>query len=266
MDRKRIARICGTVPLAFVLLLSRPLAVSAQDVNEEYIVNHLGPAAEDMQWSGVDGSPESTPAMIEIGQRWGIDPAYWISVDEVRMLVRGDREDREARERQASLRSPMERYPSRMVLARFGVVSVGLTCGQAQEKARTAQRLADTLSRISQLNFAGTGLVGALSQGATRFVAPMAFATAVTGFASVWASQLAAGYRNATCLAGGQIWRFRPNVLKTSLLLDPSRIPFSLPGQPGSACVPSLSGRMFRPRMLAYRSSCPSAFGPSRSS
>lgn len=266
MDRKWIARICGTVPLALVLLLCRPPALVAQDVNEDYIVNHLGPAAEDMQWAGVDGSPESSPAMIEIGQRWGIEPAYWIGVDEVRDIVRGEREDREARERWASLIAPTERYPSRMVLARFGVVPVALTCGQAQEKARSAQRLADTLSRISQLNGAGTGLVGAISQGAARFVAPMAFATAVTGFASAWASQLAAQYRNAPCLAGGQIWRFRPNVQNTSFSHDPFRIPFSSPGRPGSACVGSPSGRTFRPRAIGYRSFCPSVSGPSRSS
>ena len=266
MDRKRIARICGTVPLALVLLLYRPPALFAQDVNEDFIVNHLGPAAEDMQWAGVDGSPESSPAMIEIGQRWGIDPAYWIGVDEVREIVREEREDREARERRASLTSPTDKYPSRMVLARFGVVRVGLTCGQAQEKARSAQRLADTLSRLSQLNGAGTGIVGALSQGAARFVAPMAFATAVTGFASVWASQLAAGYRNAPCLAGGLLWRFRPGVLKTSLSHVPFRVPCSSPGPRGSACAGSRTGRTFRPRTVAYRSFCPWASGRSRSS
>jgi hypothetical protein len=231
MDWSRIGRICGTTPLALVVLLQLSPTALAQEVNEDYIVNQLGPAAEEMQWAGLDGSPESTPAMIEIGQRWGIDPAYWIGVDEVRTLLREEREDRD-RTRLGSL-NPLDKYPSRLLLARYGIVSVGLTCGQAQDKARTAQRLADTLSRLSQLNGAGTGLVGAISQGAARFVAPMAFATAVTGFASVWASQLASGYRNAPCLAGGQLWRFRPKVLKTSLFHDRSRMPLPSPGPHG---------------------------------
>lgn len=266
MDRNRIARIWRVVPLVLIVLMHLPPAAFAQEVNDDYIVYQLGPAAEEMQRAGVDGSAESSPAIIEIAQRWGIEPAYWVSVDEARMLVRAELEDRDARGRQASLLNPLDKYPFRMTLARFGVMTVGvLPCGQAQEKARTAQRLADTLSRVSQLNGVGTGLVGAISQGAARFVAPMAFATMVTAFASSWAGQLAAGYRNAPCLAGGQLWRFRPNVLRTSLSQDPSRIPLSSPGRHGPACAVSHTGLIFRPRALESRSCCRLASGHSRS-
>ena len=264
MDRHRIANTCATLSIVLVVILLLPPAAHAQEVDEDYIVNHLGPAAEEMQWAGVDGSPESSPAIIEIAQRWWIEPAYWVSVDEARMLVRSGREDDPDRSRMAS-HDPLARYPSRITLARFGVVTVGLTCGEAQERARTAQRLADTLNRVSQLNGAGTGLIGAISGGAARFVAPMAFATAVTGFASAWAGQLAAAYRNATCLAGGPQWRFRPNVLKASLSPDHSRSPFSSRGRHGSAPALSRIGRISRPQDPASRSCCRLGSGRSHS-
>jgi hypothetical protein len=231
MDWNRFVRIWAVVPL---VLLHLPPAAFAQEVNEDYIVYQLGPAAEAMQWAGVDGSPESSPAIIEIAQRWGIEPAYWVSVSEVRMLVRAEYEDRDARSRQASLLDPAQYYPFRLSLARFGVMAAGaISCAQAKEKAILAQRLADSLSRVSQLNGAGAGLMGVISGGALRFAGPLGFATLVTGFASAWAGQLAAGYRNAPCMAGGQLWRFRPNVLKASLSRDPSRTPDSSSGPHG---------------------------------
>lgn len=258
MDRNRmIGRLYGAVPRAFVVaavMFMLPAAASAQEVNEDYIVNHLGPAAEEMQAAGLDGSAESSPFIIEIAQRWLIEPAYWVSVDEAWMLVRADRDDAEARSRLAALTNPLQKYPSRVVVARFGVLMVGLTCQQAQEKARTAQRLADALTRVSQLNGVGTGLVGAISQGAARFVAPMAVATMVTGFAATWAGQLAAGYRNAPCVTGGQPWRFRPSVLSASFSLDPSRIPHSSRGRRGLAYAASRTGPTFRPLEVGHRS------------
>ena len=263
MDWNRLVRLPSIVVTLVALLLFSG-AASAQEVTEDYIVNHLGPAAEEMQWAGVDGSGESTPAMIEIAQRWGIEPAYWISVDEVRALVRAEREDR-VRERYASFVNPLDQYPSRLTLARFGIVKVALTCAQAQQKAREAQRLADTLSRLSQLDAVGTGLVGALSGGAVRFAAPLAFATLVTGMASVWASQLANGYRNAPCLTGGEPWRFRPNLVKTSLSPDLCRAPCSSPGPCGSASAAWHIGRTFKPRTVGPRSCSRSGSGPSRS-
>jgi hypothetical protein len=231
MDWNRFARILAVVAL---VLLHLPPAAFSQEVNEAYIVYQLGPAAEEMQSAGVDGSPESSPTIIEIAQRWGIEPGYWVSVSEARMLVRAEYEDRDARGRQALRLNPLDSYPVRLTLARFGVVNAGpLSCGEAQQKAQTAQRLADSLARVSQLNAAGTGIVGAISQGAMRFAGPLGFATLVTGFASAWAGQLAAGYRNAPCMAGGQLWRFRPNVLKASLSRDPSRTPGSSSGPHG---------------------------------
>jgi hypothetical protein len=262
MARNRITCTSGTLSVVLMVILLLPAAVYAQDVDEDYIMNHLGPAAEEMQWAGVDGSGESTPAIIEIAQRWLIEPAFWVSADEARMLVGSSRDDREVRGRMASNTDPLAAYPSRLVLARFGVVRVALTCGQAQEKARLSQRLADTLSRVSQLNGVGTGLIGAISQGAARFAGPMAFATAVTGFASAWAGQLASAYRNAPCLAGGQQWRFRPNIRKTTAL-SPEPFPgrsFS-PGRPGSPCALLLTGRMCRPQDRASRCSSPLASG-----
>ncbi len=268
MARNRIVRISCVWLAALVSLV--PAVAVAQEVTESYIVNQLGPAAEEMQWAGVDGSPESSPRMIEIAQRWGIEPAYWVSPDEARMLVRADREDRDVRGRQASWSNgtgPVDQYPSRAELARFGAVAVnGLTCSQAQEKARAAQRLADSLSRVSQLNGVGTGLIGAISQGAARFVAPMAFATVVTGFASAWASQLAAGYRNAPCLTGGQLWRFRPNVLKASLFQDRSRTPPSSFGRHGSPHAALPIGPTTVRLALASPSCSRLDSGPSRSS
>jgi hypothetical protein len=263
MTGTRPSPLRGVVPLALTaLLLSQ--AAFAQEVNEDYIVNHLGPAAENMQWAGVDGSGDSSPAIIEISQRWGIEPAYWISVEEARWLVRSEREDR-VRERLASSLSSSENYPSRVTLARFGVMRITLTCAQAQEKARAAQRLADTLSRVSQLNAVGTGLVGALSQGAARFYAPMGFATLVTGMAATWANQMANAYRNAACLTGDHLWRFRPNVMRTSLFQDRSHVPSSLPGPCGSASAPLPIGPTTRLRGLASPFFCRSAFGHSRS-
>jgi hypothetical protein len=227
----RFVRILAVVPL---VLLHLPPGAFSQEVNEDYVIYQLGPAAEAMQAAGVDGSPESSPAIIEIAQRWGIEPAYWVSVSEVHMLVRADHEDRDARGRQASLLDPVQYYPFRLMLARFGVMAAGaLSCAQAKEKAQTAQRLADSLARVSQLNGVGTGIVGAISGGAMRFAGPLGFATLVTGFASTWAGQLAAGYRNAPCMAGGQLWRFRPNVLKASLSRGPSRTPVSSCGRHG---------------------------------
>jgi hypothetical protein len=252
--------------LVLMVILLLPPSAYAQEVDEEYILYQLGPAAEEMQWAGVDGSADSSPAIIEIAQRWLIEPAFWVSADEARMLVRSERDDGEVRGRMASLRDPLEAYPSRVTLARFGVMTVALTCGQAQEKARTAQRLADTLSRVSHLNGVGTGLVGAISQGATRFVGPMAFATAVTGMAAAWAGQLASAYRNAPCLAGGQKWRFRPNVLKTTALSpDPFPGRSSSRGRPGwwSAALPT--GPTSRRRGSESPSCYPSGSGVSRS-
>src|SRR5687767_6235526 len=234
MERNWSGRRSSTATLALVAAsLAFAPAARAQDVNEPYIVYHLGPAAEAMQAAGVDGSGESSPAIVQISQKWSIEPAFWISVDEARMLVRAEREDREARTRLTALRRPIEEYPSRVTLTRFGVVNAGLSCGEAQHKARTAQRLADTLSRLSQLNGAGTGLVGAISSGATRFVAPMAFATVVTGFAASWAGQLATAYRTAPCWTGGAPWRFGPGTLKTSSSRGLSRTPLPSRGRPG---------------------------------
>ena len=267
MARNRMTCTCGTLSLVLTVILLLPPAAYAQEVDEEYILYQLGPAAEEMQWAAVDGSAESSPTIIEIAQRWLIEPAFWVSPDEARMLVRSDREDGEGRGRMASYRDPLAEYPSRLTLARFAVVTVALTCGQAHEKARTAQRLADTLSRVSQLNGAGAGLMGAISQGAGRFVAPLAFATAVTGFASAWAGQLASAYRNAPCLAGGQQWRFRPSLLKISALspqLFPG--PSSSAGRPGSPSAPWRSGPTFAPQVRARRSCSPSASGSLRSS
>ncbi len=262
MNWNRLVRLSGVaaVTLMAVALLSR--AAFAQEVTEDYIVNHLGPAAEEMQWAGVDGSGDSTPAIIEISQRWGIEPAYWISVDEVRALLREAREDR-VRERLAS-GSPLEQYPSRLTVARFGIVRVGLTCAEAQRKAREAQRLADALSRLSQLDAVGTGLVGALSGGAMRFAGPLGFATLVTGMASVWANQLAAGYRNAPCLTGGDLWRFRPNVMKASRSQDLSRAPGSSPGPCGSVCAALRIGRTSKPRAVERTFPSRLGFGHSR--
>jgi hypothetical protein len=253
--------------LVLMVILLLPPAAYAQEVDEEYILYQLGPAAEEMQWAGVDGSAESSPAIVEIAQRWLIEPAFWVSLDETRMLVRSGREDNEVAGRMASLGDPVLPYPSRVTLSRFGVLRVALTCGQTQEKARTAQRLADTLSRVSHLNGVGTGLVGAISQGAARFVGPMAFATAVTGMASAWAGQLASAYRNAPCLAGGQKWRFRPNVLKTTVLSH-DRFPgrSSSPGPRGWRCASLHTGLISRQRESELRSHYLSHSGVSRSS
>jgi hypothetical protein len=264
MDWNRLVRLPAAVLLTLGAFALFSRAASAQEVNEDYIVNHLGPAAEEMQWAGVDGSGDSTPAIIEISQRWGIEPAYWIGVDEVRSLVRESREDR-VRERMASFMNPLDQYPSRLTLTRFGIVKVGLTCAQAQEKARAAQRLADSLARISQLDAVGTGLVGALSGGAIRFAGPLGVATMVTGMASVWASQLANSYRNAPCLTGGDLWRFRPNVIKTSLSRDRFHAPCSSPGPSGSACAALPIGHTTKPRADERPFCSQSAFGHSRS-
>ena len=91
MDWNRLVRLPAIVVLTLAELALFSRTASAQEVTEDYIASHIGPAAEEMQWAGVDGSGESTPAMIEIAQRWGIEPAYWISVDEVRALVRAER-------------------------------------------------------------------------------------------------------------------------------------------------------------------------------
>jgi hypothetical protein len=267
MARNRITGTCVTLSLLLMVILLLPPAAYAQDVDEDYIVYHLGPAAEEMERAGIDGSAEDSPAIIAIAQRWSIEPAFWISVNEARDLVRSAREDAEVRSRMASLSDPLAAYPSRAMLAQFGVVKIALTCGQAQERARRAQRLADSLSRLSQLNGAGTGLIGAISHGAARFVGPMAFATAVTGFASSWAGQLAGAYRNAPCLAGGPQWRFRPNVLKrTTLLTEPFLDPSSSRGRRGSASALSLTGRTSRRQDPVSRSHCRSGSGASRSS
>lgn len=255
----------GSIVAALVAAVILPLAASAQEVDEAYIVNHLGPAAEEMQAAGVDGSPESSPVIIAIAQRWVIDPAYWVGVDEAEMLVRADREDRDARGRQAALTSPVEKYPSRIVLASFGILRVGLTCQQAQAKAQSAQRLADTLGRLSQLNGVGTGLIGVISQGAARFVGPMAVATMVTGFAATWAGQLAAGYRNAPCLTGGQQWRFRPNVLRASHFPGPFPAPRSSHGRHGWLSAALLTGTTSAPREAESPFLCRLASGRSHS-
>ena len=267
MARNRITCTCGTLSLVLMVILLLPPAAYAQEVDEEYIMYHLGPAAEEMQWAGVDGSGESSPAIVEIAQRWLIEPAFWVSTDEARMLVRSSREDGEVRGRMASNTDPLDAYPSRLALARFGVLKVALTCGQAQEKARSAQRLADTLSRVSQLNGVGTGLIGAISQGAARFAGPMAFATAVTGFASAWAGQLASAYRNAPCLAGGQQWRFRPNVRKiTALSPEPFLGRSCSPGRPGLPSARSRTGCISRLQDRASHLSSPWVSGSLRSS
>jgi hypothetical protein len=257
MTRKWIDRLVRVAPAAlFAAILALPASAGAQEVTEDYIVNQLGPAAEAMEAAGVDGSAESSPAIIDIAQRWYIEPGFWVSVEETQLLVRSAREDREVRTREASLKSPLDGYPSRNLVARFGVVRVALTCGQAQQKAHSAQRLADSLTRISQLNGIGTGLVGVISQGATRFVGPMAVATMVTGFAASWAGQLASAYRNAPCVTGGERWRFRPNVLRTSLSPDHSRVPLSLPSPRGWPYAASRTGTTSTPPAHGYPCRC----------
>ena len=265
---RKIGRVSGVVPLALVAAVTwlPPAAAFAQEVNEDYIMNHLGPAAEEMAAAGVDGSPESSPVMIAIAQRWLIEPAYWVSVEEARMLVRADREDAGVRSRQALLSNPLHQYPSRVIVARFGVVRVGLTCGEAQQKAQAAQRLSDTLGRLSQLNGIGTGIVGAITQGAARFAGPLGIATMVTGFAATWAGQLATAYRNAPCLTGGQPWPFRPSVLATSLFPGPFRIPYSSRGRHGLPCAVSRTGFTFTPHETGYQSVSRSDSGCWRSS
>ena len=265
MEWNRLARSPANVVVTLVASALLSGSVFAQEVNEDYIVNHLGPAAEEIQAAGVDGSGESTPAIIEISQRWGIEPAYWIGVDEVRALVREAREDRE-RERMASWVNPLDRYPSRVTVARFGLVTVGITCTEAREKARSAQRLADALARLSQLDAVGTGLVGAISQGSMRFAGPLGIATMVTGMASAWAGQLAAQYRNAPCLTGGDLWRFRPNVMKASLSRDLFLGRYSSRGPSGSASACLRIGRTTKPPAVESRSCFRLAFGHSRSS
>ena len=267
MDWNRLVRLSGVVVLTLIGCALPLRAAFAQEVTEDYIIHHLGPAAEQMQAAGVDGSGDSTPAIIGISQRWGIEPAYWISVDEVRWLVRSAREDR-VRERMASFStfsSPTKPYLSQLTLTQFGIVNAGLTCGQAKEKARSAQRLADALGRLSQLDAVGTGLVGALSQGAMRFAAPLGFATMVTGMASLWANQLASAYRNAPCLTGGDLWRTRPNVTRTSLFQDLFRDPLSSPGPCGSLFAALRIGRTSRPHAVEPPSYSRWVFGHSRS-
>lgn len=266
MEWNRIVRRGGAVPLALAATLLLPAAAPAQEVNEDYVVSRLGPAAEEMMWSGVDGSGSSAPTIIEISQRWGIEPAYWVSVEEARFLVRVEREDRE-RARLASLPDATDGYPSRLTLARFGVVPAGaLSCAQTKERARLAMRLSQALAQVSQLNGVGTGLVGMISSGAARFVAPLAFATMVTGFASSWAGQLAGAYTWAPCVTGGQPWRSRPNVLGTSLSLDPSRTPPPSRGRPGWRPAVRRTGPTSRPLVPASPSCSPPATGSTPSS
>jgi hypothetical protein len=264
MDWNRLVRVPAVVLWTLTALFVLSSVAFAQEVTEDYIVNQLGPAAEEMQWAGVDGSGDSTPAIVEVSQRWGIEPAYWISVDEVRAIVRDGREDR-VRERLAAFGGPTNQFPSRLTLARFGIVKVGITCTESQRKAREAQRLADTLGRLSQLDAVGTGLVGAISQGSMRFAAPLAFATMVTGMASLWANQLAAGYRNAPCLTGGDPWRFRPDVTKTSLSQNLFRDQVSSRGPYGSQFASLRIGLTTRLRMVEARRLFRLDFGYSRS-
>ena len=67
--------VAAALSLVLMVILLLPPAAYAQDVDEDYIMDHLGPAAEEMEQAGIDGSGEDTPDIIWIAQRWSIAPA-----------------------------------------------------------------------------------------------------------------------------------------------------------------------------------------------
>ena len=196
-----------SVVVAIVLALGQSTA-GAQELSEDFLVNHLGPAAAQIEAEGLDGSLESTPRMIEILQAYGIPPAFETSVDEARMLVRDARE-RIERYREAGFSLPGENRftPSTRMIRLVGYLTVGLGCTEAKQKADALDRLSNALWGASMLNGAGAGLALGTGVGAP-FALGFGVAAAVTGMAGTAAGKLATAYRNAKCTTfeGGDRW------------------------------------------------------------
>ena len=196
-----------TVIVAIVLALGQSTA-GAQELSEDFLVNHLGPAAAQIEAEGLDGSLESTPRMIEILQGYGIPPAFETSVDEARMLVRDARERME-RYREAGFSLPGENRftPSTRMVRLVGYMTVGMSCAEAKQKAAALDRMSNAFWGASLLNAAGAGIALGTGVGAP-FALGFGFASAVTGMAATAASKLAGSYRNASCTTfeGGDRW------------------------------------------------------------
>ena len=219
-----------------------PRAGLAQQLDEAYILNHLGPAAE--QTVGSPHDPTDGPTMIGIGQYWQIGPAFGVRESEAWWVVNAAASDcpylggmacvaPEVEALAAGHIAPM-RSTATLLLARFATpVGQGITCNDRDRKAAAAQRLSEALGRISQLYVAGAGVVAGFAGVVTRFVGPLGFAATVTGFASAWAAQLAAAYRNAPCWTGGGGHRWELPSRIALLSPDPSRTSHSSHGRPG---------------------------------
>jgi hypothetical protein len=190
---------------------------NAQEVTEEYVVNQLGPAAEMMVAAGIDGNNlDQAPDIIQIMQGNGIAPAFMISVDEARWAIRDrDRLDGHTRFGQAEI----DRYPARLTLAGFMPVQQhALTCGETATKAQKLFDLVEALTQINWLNI----VAGAFP---TRYVPPLAMASAVAGQAASVTASLARRYQNTACVTGGESgWRM-PDHLSASHSPDRSRVP-----------------------------------------
>jgi len=185
-----------TAWLIVAMIVAGSAPVRAQSVSAEFAEGALAPAAEEMANAGVDGSLESTAALIEIAQRNGF--GYGISPDEVRGLLG------------------------------FGYLAVGqINCSSLDARAEAAQRLNRVLTTIAWLYAAGAGL--------TYFAPPVAaalgFGALATGIAATAAGWLAADYRSqkarVNCSNDGGVEWFRPAARQILTSLDPTTFRFS---------------------------------------
>lgn len=214
------------VALVVAVVILGPGMARAQEIDEDYIEFHLGPASLTLQGMGEDQGDQ----MIADAQAWGVSQAFGIPLWKARRVVRGAREDRDYGKIGAN------QYPAKLFLASFMRID-GMSCDEAKQKADAAQELANTLSAVSSMYVAGGGIIGGFVARArvVAFAGPMAIAATTTAMASGWASRLAASYRSAACWVsdkGGNRWSV-PSKIDAALRLSPISPAPSAPGSSG---------------------------------
>lgn len=212
----------GKVLLVFALFVfaAGPFApqASAQDYTDEELEAMFGNvalAAEEMYYAGVDANdPAWIPVAFAISQVFQVDGTSELTVEEVQAIVRRRFPNSQYGSQGVSLRSRglLIAAPTLMLIQNRPRAEY---CETYAQKAEDARRLARSLSRISQLNAAGAGIVSGIMgvRGgwfAARFALPLGFAAAATGMMASWAGELAGAYANAPCMAGGKPWKPAP--------------------------------------------------------
>lgn len=135
----------------------------AQELDEDYVLNVLLPAALDMQSAGVNGDASSIPTAIQILENHGIPTE--LTAAEAQYLVSAIG------------------YARRQETATFRFAQAAENCAELRQKADLAQRLERTLANVALLNGIAAGLTWVLPPAAGAF----GLAALTTGAMATWA-------------------------------------------------------------------------------